>query len=114
MYYTAKLLSHNHDAKFGNLFGKRKMKLLIHGSYRDGSNMKIGWNYMLIKKVYFLQPGPLPRLDSNRQFCLCVCLSPALEPLTDKMDPKCIIASESASSHDDARPKKNILAILDF
>ena len=40
----------------------------------------------------FLQPGPLPRLDSNRQFCmsvcLYVCLSPALETFTDKIEQK--------------------------
>ena len=38
----------------------------------------------------------------------------ALAPLTDKMDTKYIIPSESARSHDDAHPKKKMLAILDF
>ena len=37
----------------------------------------------------------------------------AIAQLTDKMDPKYIIALELAGSHDDAHVKKN-LAILDF
>ena len=46
--------------------------------------------------------------------CVCVCPWAALAQLTDKIDPKYIIPSESAGFHDDARPKKNMLAILDF
>ena len=34
--------------------------------------------------------------------------------LTDKFNPKYIIPSESAGFHDDAHPKKNMSAILDF
>ena len=67
---------------------------------------------------HFLQPRLLPRLDNNRQFCLFVCLSACMLPhfaqFTDKMDPKYIIPSEASGFHNDAHPKKNMLAILDF
>ena len=54
-------------------------------------------------------------LCKNRQYicknftsesCLHICLWAALAQLTDKIDPKYIIASESARSHDDPHPKK--------
>ena len=41
-------------------------------------------------------------------------MSTAQAQLTDKMDPKYIIVSEPAGSHDDAHAKKNMSAILDF
>ena len=41
----------------------------------------------------FSPARPLSRLDSNRQFCVCVCLSMALVSLTDKYDTKYMIAN---------------------
>ena len=38
----------------------------------------------------------------------------ALAPLTDKIDQKYIIPLEAYESHDDAHPKKQMMAILDF
>ena len=44
MQYTSKLLCHNQKH-----YVWENIQLLVHGSYRDGSNMNIGWNCMLIK-----------------------------------------------------------------
>ena len=62
--------------------------------------------------MLFLQPRPLPMLDSNRQFCLCACMSAALAQLTDKIDSKCIIPSESARCHNEEKKHVGHLGFL--